>query len=221
MQLAFVLSPCPCLTYCLHLYFSNLLWNMLGCVQHPRSVTLRLHVSLFLYSHLTPHYPLPGTVGGSAWGKFPGKFPFCKCRIFLRCCRDAPSAAVLRGQKQGAEWPCWISNSLPLAGATFKRLSLNEALAVPSWRFIKAHAGASEGALEWKQGERGPAGALCPPAAPSASCSWAIPPAHKRFKQLFFVLRVFVVVVVVVVTFSQCRAHRSKERSEYLIAVIS
>lgn len=121
-----------------------------------------------------PLFPLDSALpsarhsGGSGRRKFPGKFPFCKRGIFLRRRRDAPSVAVLRGQKQGVEWRYRISNSLPLAGVTFKRFSLNEALAVPSWRFIKAQAGASKDALERKEGERSPSWSPLPSLSPSS-----------------------------------------------------
>lgn len=181
----------PCLTDCLHIYFWNFLWNKLGCLLYPQSGTLRLQLSFSLYSLLTSHYPLLGTVWDLDGGSFLESF-LCKCRIFLRDCRDAPSAVV------GAEWHCWISNSLPLAGVTFKRFSLNEALAVPG---VALNHKLEQAKMHWSEDrERGaPAGALCPPAAPSASCS--PPPAHKGLKQLFFVWRVFVVVVVVITFF--------------------
>lgn len=193
MQFAVILSPCPCLTDCLHIYFWNLLWNKLGCLQYPQSGTLRLRLSLSLYSLLTSHYPLLSTVGDLDGGSFLEGF-LCECRIFLRDCRDAPSAAV------GAEWHCWISNSLPLAGVTFKRFSLNEALAVPG---VSLNHKLEQAKMHWSENRerRAPAGALCPPAAPWASCSRTPPPAHKGLKQLFSVWRVFVVVVVVVITF--------------------
>lgn len=109
-------------------------------------------------------------------------------------------------------------NSWPLSEVTFKCFSLNETLAVPSWCFIKSQAGTGKDALEWKQGKRGPSWApLGSSGTLLVSCIWNGPPAHKRIKKLFSALGGFVVVVA----FSQCRAQRSKERREYLIAVIS
>lgn len=123
---------------------------------------------------------------------------------------------------QGAEAGNWAVllnlNWWPLSEVTFKCFSLNETLAVPSWCFTKSQAGAGKDAPEWKQGKRGPSWApLGSSGTPPLSCSWNSPPAHKRIKKLSPVLRGFVVVVA----FSQHRAQRSKERREYLIAVIS
>lgn len=75
--------------------------------------------------------------------------------------------------------------------------------------------------MHWSENrEKGAAaGALCPSLEPSAS------PISLKIKATIFCFQIFFyfffVAVVVVVTFPQHRAHRSKERSEYLIAVIS